>query len=297
MCAGSDQTARHARRVVVCMWLAALTPVTAQDGTRQIWDSGFLQKRPAPSTATTPSPSGQASVVYEPAGRVPARNTAPRTIGFTVWRLQQARPQDTAPRLLVQETELKPPVEYVQQRLAPGAPLRVGDRIRLGIEVAHDGYLYVVDRERYADGGRGTPHLIFPARNLRGGDNRVQPGRLIEIPGQSDRVPALRVQQKDARYVGEELLVIVTSRPIPDIAILDRETPVSAARVAEWERLWGGETVRLDWSGAAPAWTAAEQAAGVRERLLTQDDPMPASLFQAELKGEGALIRIPLTVE
>lgn len=285
------------RLVIVLAWFAVLSPVAAQDGTRQIWDSGFRQKRPSPSrTSDAPAP-GTPGIVYEAAGPIAAPTPSSRVVGFTVWRLQPARPGDTAPRLLVQEGELQPARPYVPERLPAGAPLRVGDRIRLGIEVAHAGYLYVVDRERYVDGTYGAPHLIFPARNLRGGDNRIEPGRLIEIPGQTDRVPALRIERSDPRYVGEELLLIVTSQPIPDLTIEARETPLSAARVTEWERLWGSETVRLDWAGAAPVWTAAEQAAGLRQRLLTQEDPMPASLFKVELKGDGALVRIPLAVE
>jgi hypothetical protein len=221
-----------------------------------------------------------------------------RVIGFTVWRLAPAAAGGTAPRLLVQDSPDIPAAEYVPQRMPAGARLRVGDRVRLGIEVAFDGYLYVINRERFADGSHGAPQLIFPARNLRGADNRIQPGRLVEIPGQTDLVPALRVQRVDPRSVGEELLVLVTSAPISDLNIGSGETPLSEARVLEWERRWTKEVARLDLSTTdVTNWTAAEQQAGLAARLLTQDDPLPSSLYHVNTDAEGVLVHIPLAVE
>lgn len=278
--------------VVVGLWGLAVAVGQTQDAARQITDTGFRDKRPA---APADQPRKDAPV-YK-ATQTPARAQTPtHIIGFTVWRLRQASRDVVGPRLLVQEDGRPAPVEYGQERLSPGAPLNVGDRIRLGLEVARDGFLYVVDRERYSDGTYGAPQLIFPAGNIRGADNRVRPGMLVEIPGQGDRIPSLRVQRTDQRYVGEELLVIVTAQPLPDLTIADRETPLSPERVAAWEKQWGSETTRLDAADASTSWTTAEQAAGLRQRLLTQDDPMPASIFSVAAKAEGALIRIPLTV-
>ena len=140
--------------------------------------------------------------------------------------------------------------------------------------------------------------LIFPARNLRSGDNRVEPGRLIEIPGQRDTVPALILSHSDARHVGEELLIVVTERLIPGVAADAREQELPAAMVADWERRWGSRTERWDLVGDASrsVWTDSEKAAGVSERLLTQADPLPESLYRTEAGGDGALIRVSLSV-
>lgn len=289
----------HRRRagclaVVAGVWGLAVAVGQTQDVARQISDTGFRDKRPA---APADQKRKDAPPVVYQATQLPARvGTATHVIGFTVWRLRQASRDVVGPRLLVQDDGRAAPVEFVQERLSPGAPLNVGDRIRLGIEVAREGFLYVVNRERYADVTYGAPQLIFPAGNLRGADNRVRPGMLVEIPGQTDRVPALVVQRTDQRYVGEELLVIVTAQPLPDLTIAARETPLTQEQVAAWENKWGSETTRLDAAGTSTGWTTAEQAAGLGQRLLTQDDPMPASLFSAAAKAEGVLIRIPLTV-
>ena len=268
----------------------------AQDGTRQIWDSGFKQQRP---TKPAPAPPSDSSRPGRAAPPQTARAT--RIIGFTLWRLRAPRTAENAPRLLVQDTGVALPTEFVADRLQSNAALRVGDRVRLGIEVSSQGFLYVINRERYTDGTRGRPRLMFPTRNLRGGDNRIEPGRLIEIPGQSDRIPALVVQRNDARYLGEELLIVVTPRPIDDLTIGEKETPLDAARVAQWERDWSRPAQQVNVAAevtTADRWTTAEQAAGRSERLLTQDDPLPASLFEMALgRDGGVLVHVPLAVE
>lgn len=287
------------RRLLAFVLSATLAPALAasQDDSRQIWDSGFRQKRPASSSAgpTKTESARPDDRVTRPVMKVAAGT---RVIGFTVWRLAPAAAGGNAPRLLVQDSPDIPGVEYVPQRMPAGARLRVGDRVRLGIEAAFDGYLYVINREQFADGSHGAPQLIFPARNLRDADNRIQPGRLVEIPGQTDRVPALRVQRVDPRSVGEELLVLVTSAPIPDLEIGSGDTPVAEVRVLDWERRWSRKAARLDLSTTdVTNWTTAEQRAGVSARLLTQDDPLPSSLYHVNADAEGVLVHIPLAVE
>ena len=48
--------------------------------------------------------------------------------------------------------------------------------MRVAIELPQEGFLYVVDRERYRDGTSGDPYLIFPVQNLNHGDNKGEPG-------------------------------------------------------------------------------------------------------------------------
>ena len=58
------------------------------------------------------------------------------------------------------------------------AGLAIGQRVRLSIESARTGYLYVINRELYADGSTGEPYLIFPTTRLHRGDNKVTIGRI-----------------------------------------------------------------------------------------------------------------------
>jgi hypothetical protein len=281
-------------RMTFAAVVLAVTVVEAQDQTRQIWDSGFRQKRPGPA-ADAKGPRKDEPFRYR-ADETPTVKPDPAAvpIGFTLWRLRPASSADQA-RLLVQVPDGRP-TEYTQVRLRASEELAEGDRVRLGIEVPTRGHLYVVNRELLTDGTRGTPYLVFPSLNLRGGDNRVEPGRLIEIPAQTDRVPALVITRQHANYKGEELLVIVTPSPIAGLAIQERETALAPSLVAEWEERWGSPAQRLELAGAVASWTDEEKQAGLGTRLLTQADPMPQVLYHGVSKNGALLVRIPLVV-
>lgn len=298
--------------VIVALGLLSAPELHAQDGARQIWDSGFRQKRPtqaapsqsAPPKATTSAPtqpeSASPRVDYRPESDKPMPVTASsRVVGVTIWRLRAPESSATpGARLLVQE---RPGTaqEFVAHRVGSDEPLHDGDRIRIGLEISSPGFLYVIDREKQADGTTGTPHLIFPARNLRGGDNRVDAGRLIEIPSQADPVPALVVTPVSRDQVGEELLVLVASAPLPELDPGDHERPLASELVKRLEERFAVDAQRLRQTGA-PAeryWTSAERDASVSTRLLTQADPMPEVLYQANAKTvEGVIVRVPLPV-
>ena len=71
--------------------------------------------------------------------------------------------------------------EWTPERIEADTPLKVSERVRITVESPRAGYLYVVDREQYADGSLGDAYLIFPTTRTRDGDNKVRPGKLIDI--------------------------------------------------------------------------------------------------------------------
>ena len=91
---------------------------------------------------------------------------APSELGVTVWRMRRATAEDPV-RLLVHETGETE--EWTAERIALGTPLSAGERVRISVESPREGHLYVVDRERYADGTTGTPLVIFPTSHTRSG--------------------------------------------------------------------------------------------------------------------------------
>jgi hypothetical protein len=199
---------------------------------------------------------------------------------------------------LVPETPGSSPVEYVPERIRLDQLLHVGDRIRLGIESPREGYLYVVDRERYRDGARGAPYLLFPIEMMNNGDNRVSPGRLIELPGRADPTPALRVDRRDERHIGEELLLIFSSTRLPGIQAGPRVQRLPEDLVTAWEREFAPVSVRLELVDSGGEWTAAEQSAGSAKRLLTPEDPMPQSIFVTTgNRDRPVMVRVPLEVQ
>jgi hypothetical protein len=263
-------------------------------GTRQIIPEEFVKSRPAKSTAPS---AKRASYRPATAKTAPPSSKAADTmqLGLTIWRLRPSSAADAGARIVVHhegETE-----EWTPERVEANTPMRMGERIRLSFESPQTGYLYVIDREQYADGSLGEPILIFPTTRTRGGDNQVAPGRIIEIPGQEDRPNYFTLRQSRADQTGELLIVIVTPQPIEGIAIGAKPLPLSNQQVAQWEKQWGALTERFEMAGGAgKTWTKAEQEAGANAtRQLTQDDPGPQTIYRVAVKpGSPLLVKVGL---
>jgi len=217
---------------------------------------------------------------------------------LTIWRLRPATRSDAGARLIVQkESET---IEFIPERLRANAPLNIGERIRFSFESPQPGYLYVVDREQFADGGVGEPVMIFPTTRTRNGDNRVAPGKLIEIPAQEDQPNYFTLQQSrlgTTAQMGEVLTVIVTPTPLKGITIGVKPIPLTAEQVQQWEQQWGARTETFDLAGGAgKPWSRAEQEAGASAtRQLNQEDPEPQTIYRVSVKpGTPLLVKVGL---
>src|SRR5579864_1240145 len=199
---------------------------TEMGGTRGIVPEEVLKARPQPKAGTTP-----ARARYQPVGaqahsalRQPAKQ-----VGVTVWRLRPAASGDSGARILVQQDANT--VEWVPERVSSTGSLKAGDRVRLSVESPDAGYLYVIDRERYAAGERGDPYLIFPTTRTRDGDNRVTGGRLIDIPAQDDRPNFFTLRSSREDQSEEDLTVLLTPKPIEGLQIGSKALALSEAQV------------------------------------------------------------------
>jgi Domain of unknown function (DUF4384) len=217
-------------------------------------------------------------------------------IGVTVWRLRTSQSSDTGARVVVldglRQTEMTP------ERIEADTPLNIGDRVRLTIESPRPGFLYIVDREQYVDGSLGQPMLIFPTLRTRGGDNRVAPGKLIDIPAQEDQYSYFTAQPTGDRrdQIAEVLTIILLPQPLP-LQIAELPLKMTNTQVAEWEKTWGGTAERLELvGGAGRTWTSAEKLAGAAGgRQLTQGGPPPQTVYRVARKAGGPLlVTVPL---
>ena len=108
---------------------------------------------------------------------------------------------------------------WIPERISAETPLSRGDRIRMSVEVSEPGFLYIFDRERRKDGEPGPPFLIYPNLNMGSGNNRVAPGRPIDIPADSESKPWWMLASDRSDYSGELLTVIVSAQPLAGIKI------------------------------------------------------------------------------
>jgi len=255
-------------------------PQSASRLERDIVPEEFIKARPVKS-----STAQHKRVRYRRmnAGPVAESRTGPATqLGLTIWRLRRPTASEVGERIVVQEEDGA--VEWIPERVGAGRPLRIGERIRLSFESQQTGYLYVINREQYADGRVGEPLLIFPTTRTRNGDNRVAAGRLIEIPAQEDRPNFFTMRRGRMDQTGEQLIALITPQPLTDLKIGAEPLKLTDELVTKWEKVWGATAAVFERaSGGGKTWTRVEREAGAdTTRQLTQDDPAPQTIFRVE---------------
>ncbi|MBI1762551.1 MAG: DUF4384 domain-containing protein [Acidobacteria bacterium] len=297
-----------------------------EENSRRFWPPEF---RPAAPTGAKPRQG-----TYKPANisRPPSTITKPDTestgLGVTLWLLrspseikQAAQPSESRsnqPKKSAQENKdeiarvlVKKKIgnserteEMVPERIEANTPLKVGQLLRLSVEVPQDGYLYVIDREKYTDKTVGDPILIFPS-NPRSAEHLVKAGRIIELPDSKDYVFEVKLMSdlENKTLAGEVLSFLVSPRPLENIPEpgADGLIRLPAALVTEWENKWGQNNVlskaELD-TGRGRARTRSEQNALTgNSKELNQADPLPQTVFTIAVKrGSPYLVQMPLTI-
>jgi hypothetical protein len=260
-----------------------------EEATRHLWDTAFINQS---NTATNKKTARRNYRILTP--RVPITGVSPDTvIGVTLWRLRPTRPADTGERIISHDGPDS--VEWLPERVSSIGRLSEGDRIRMSIEAARTGYLYVVDQEIYADGSKGEPFLIFPTTRTREGDNSVKAGRVIEIPSQDDSPPFFTLKRTRVNHVGENVIVLVTPTPIESLVISDKALRLSDETLATWEKSWGAQTGRIEMAnGNGKPWTRQEKEAGADgTRSLKRDEPAPQTIYYRP----GASSAVPVLVK
>ncbi|HXD30755.1 MAG TPA: hypothetical protein VN643_06550 [Pyrinomonadaceae bacterium] len=285
------------------------TLAAAQDEEKGIRAEEFLGTRPAintPKRNTPPNPARYKTATKLASGTnvtTPPEGLAFAQVGVTTWRLRKSTSQDKTKELIEGDDE-EGKAEYTLERVQDGAPLAVGQRVRLSIEsLNRDGYLYVIDREQYEDGSFSDPLLIFPSsKNLDANRdaNKVKAGRLISIPSGKGRSFQLKPRPGDKRQVAELITILVAPTPLVDPTKLGAKPYLPARQVAEWEKKWGATPTKFELEGGlGQAMTENEQTAGANATAaLTQDDPGPQTVYRVAIKPENpVLLSVPLKLK
>lgn len=285
--------------IVLLLCLAGPYTAKAQDedNEKAIKAEVFIKDRPA-----TPSPK-RSTVRYKPAAKssttanaaTPPPGTTFVQVGVTFWRFRRSTSGDKTKELVEEEED--GPTEWTLERIEEGTPLLPGQKVRLSIEsLSRPGYLYVIDREQYADGTLGDPVLIFPTQKSRDA-NYVKAGRLIYIPSASGKF-RIKPSEGPKDHVGEVVTILVSSQPLIDPAQLSSKAiKLPRQQVESWEKQWGAKATRFEMDGGAgQTMTEKEQAAGANSSPeLTQDDPAPQTVYRVAIKPDHPIIlSVPL---
>jgi hypothetical protein len=272
--------------------------INSEDFTRNRPPARRLKSDPVSPNERQNTSNRTKRLIYHPVSPTTNRASpglANEQIGITIWRLRASTGSDSGPKIPVHEGGGI--TLWTPERARAGSSFKVGDRVRLSIESPRAGYLYVIDREQYADGTLGEPSLIFPTLLARGGDNRVSAGVLVEIPSQDDAIPYFNLTQHRDNLIGDLLTILVTSQPVKGITITNKQFKVPEDEMTQWESMWETKAELFEMEGGVgAAWTQAEQQAGsIRGRSLTQDEPTPQTIYRVQIKpGNPLLVTVPL---
>lgn len=223
-------------------------------------------------------------------------------LGVTIWRLRPAAKTDEA-RILITKSGKKS--DWTPERVEASTAFSEGQMVRLSIEVPRNGYLYVIDREQYADKTMGEPYLIFPL-NVNGSAHKVTAGRVVELPLQNDEQSVFELHsfRPDGKpsQVAELLTFLITPEPLtglPHATSDEMPLKLPSTLVEDWEKRWGAQVEQLELEqGAGRAYTRAEQQAGGNAgKRLTQADPLPQTIFRVGAKrGSPFAVKMPLKI-
>jgi hypothetical protein len=220
-------------------------------------------------------------------------------VGVTTWRFRKSTTRDKTKELIEVDVE-EGPAEYTLERVQDGTALAPGQIVRLSIEsLNRDGFLYVIDREQYADGSLSEPLLIFPSKKAAA-SNRVKAGRVISIPSGKGKGFQIKPKPGDKRQVAELITILVSPTQLVDLSKLGAKPYLGAQQVAEWEKKWGTTPTKFELDGGlGQAMTEQEQAAGANAAAeLTQDDPGPQTVYRVATKPENPVIlSVPLKLK
>ena len=276
-----------------CLGLAEAVRAQDEDESKSIKAEVFIKNRPAANKRPVAR--------YKPAAKSTAASdsAAPSgadfvQVGITFWRFRPATSGDKTKELVEDESG---PTEWTLERIEEGTPLLPGQRVRLSIEsLTRSGYLYVIDREQYADGTLGDPSLIFPTQKSRD-DNYVKAGRLIYIPSATGKF-RIKPSEGPKVHVGEIVTMLISAEPLIDPAQLGAKAiKLPRRQVENWEQQWGVRATRFEMDGGAgQAMTEKEQSAGTNHGSeLTQDDPVPQTVYRMAIKPSSTvLLSVPL---
>ena len=208
--------------LVFCLFISAglslaqkNKPATApknEESGRGIWPPTYRETKPKiVNPGVYKRSSGEKSNVVAIKGR------RDNTVGITLWRLRAPKAAEQAALESGRMVGVKngQQQEQVPERVSSDTVFSLEQDWRMGIEAPRNGYLYVLDRESYADGTLGEPYLIYPQYPEQR-KNRIAAGVLTEIPNQeaAEAVFTFLPSPTGRALAAEVLVILLTPKPL-----------------------------------------------------------------------------------
>ena len=201
-------------------------------------------------------------------------------LGVTFWRLRPLKKseEDDAPTFKVDTGDGLE--DWTAERVSSSTRFKPNDRVRFTIESLRSGYIYILNREIFKDGTYGEAELIYP--NMIGKvqrDNRVNAGRLVEVPSRSEEKPYFKITLYEKDYVGEDIIVIISPTKLSGFTVSANKQSLRPEILNKWLNEWSSVTDVYDATdGEGVAYTRTEEEAVTRS--LTQEEPLPQTIYR-----------------
>jgi hypothetical protein len=262
-------------------------------------DTTVRKRRPASAHKAT------RRVRYVPVDADQTPVTPGTDLGVTFWRLRDAKradPPEAKERIAVRRHNVDQQAEMTPERADPAAEFADGELLRLSIEVPVEGYLYIIDRERYVDGTTSAPYLIFPSHQDVGTNDKGVPGRLLFVPNEKDDFELVRIDAGSPAKTAELFTVVLSPTPLeqlPPLAANEETRKLDPEQFASWMDAWKARTWRFEQQGSLSATiTRAERAAGARQHTAMADgDALPQTVYHVGRKLAGPVyVELPIRI-
>ncbi len=234
---------------------------------------------------------------------------AEELVGVTIWRLREQTAADAQnkERVLAQLDKRKNSKrpgkpnsagpDYVAERVKIDSSFESGDQVQIGLEVGRESgnYLYVIDRELYAD-GMSAPYLIFPSATTPNIRKMISAGKLALVPAQGDPIPYFTLTPSRDNHIGERLTIIVSPTPLKFTVTRESASGITLQRldekeVMEFEAKYALASRSYESKlSLGQLMTRTELAAGKGARLMVQKDPLPQTVYQFAGSAEAPLV-------
>jgi serine/threonine-protein kinase len=298
------------------MWLGGGTKTVKADEIVKIRPiKPQTENKPAENTSNKPQTVSQTQPissnekpVYDAETNFPTGN-APNDmvfaqIGLTFWRSRPATPQDDRNTVARNTSDTE---ESVSERKDDF--ISNDEKIYFSIEAMtagflsnKSGYVYVINREQYADGTYGRASLIFPTNLTYSGNNLLKAGEPVILPRANGK--PYKITRSSNKHIAETYTIIISPwafqlpQPLSDKAMI-----LPDSLVADWESKYANTMYRATLrNGLGKAQTIREQTVMSRStedtaEPLTQSETstFPQTVYKGAVKiGNPAMFTVAL---
>lgn len=261
-----------------------------------------LNNRIAARRTNTPPTKGKKSVSTFVA-KVNTNQTLAKgeDVGVTLWLLSEALKTDNRDvqektRIAIRKNgkETDKDVVLTPRRASSDTLFQDGNILRFSLEAPFEGYVYIINREKYGENDYSEPYLIFPSKQDVGKADKGSPKQTLYIPNDDGFFQLQKLSDNQKTKQAEVFHVIISKIPIQELPPLETNEPrkIDRALFEKWTKDWNTGTTEFEQTvGKGVSIKKTEKEASVAKKgQLKESDPLPQTIYHVASNSQDALI-------